>query len=115
MSTLREALASLSGAAYADLLESEDAYLVVMDLPGATPETTDVRFEDGRLTVEARRDKDVPIEFRYLNEDRPVFLDAELPVPPDAAGSEASASIEGGVLELRVPKGGDAGREIPIE
>jgi len=115
MSTLREALASLSGAVHADLLESEDAYLVVIDLPGATPETTDVRFEDGRLAIEARRGKDVPIEFRYLSEDRSVFLDTELPVPPDATGSEARASIEGGVLELRVPRTGDAGRKIPIE
>lgn len=115
MSTLREALASLSGAAFADLLESEDAYLVVIDLPGATAEAADVRFEDGRLRVEARREKDVPIDFRYVTEDRPVFLDIELPVPPDGAGSEASAAIEDGVLELRIPKAGDVGREIPIE
>lgn len=115
MSTLRKSLARLSGATFADLLESDDAYLVVMDLPGVTADTTDVRFEDGRLRIEARREKAVPIDFRYVTEDRPVFLDAELPVPPDGAGSEASATIEGGVLELRVPKAGDTGRTIPIE
>jgi len=115
MPTLRESLAGLSGGAFADLLESDDAYLVVMDLPGATADTTEIRVEDGRIEIEARREKDVPIEFRYEREDRPVFVDADVPVPPDAVGSEATASIDRGVLELRLPKADDAGREIPIE
>jgi HSP20 family molecular chaperone IbpA len=114
MSTLRETLASLSGAAFADLLESDDAYLVVIDLPGATAETTDVRVESGRVTVETHRRKDVPSAFRYEREERPVILDAELPVPPDATGEDASASIDRGVLELRLPKA-TGGREIPVE
>ncbi|HKJ58751.1 MAG TPA: Hsp20/alpha crystallin family protein, partial [Halobacteriales archaeon] len=46
MSTLRDSLASLPGATIADLLESDGAYLVVIDLPGATAETTDVRVDD---------------------------------------------------------------------
>ena len=115
MSTLRDALSSLSGATFADLLESDDAYLVVLDLPGATAETTEIRVEDGRIRIEARRRKEVPAEFRYDREDRPVFLDAELPIPPDADGEGANASIDRGVLELRLPKADDAGREIPIE
>jgi len=115
MLTLREALAGLSGAAFADLLESEDAYLVVIDLPGATRETTEIRTENGRIRIEARREKAFPVAFRYESEERSVFLDVELPVPPDAAGSKATASIERGVIELRVPKEDDVAREIPIE
>lgn len=115
MPTLRETLASLSGATYADLLESDDAYLVVIDLPGATAETTDIRVDAGRITIEAHRRKEVPSEFRYEREDRPVILDADLPVPPDATGEDASGSIDGGILELRLPKAADVGREIPIE
>jgi len=115
MSTLRETLAGLSGVTFADLLESDDAYLVVIDLPGATAETTEINAEGGRITIEAHRRKDVPPEFRYDREERPVILDADLPIPPDAAGEEASASIDRGVLELRLPKAGRAGREIPIE
>jgi HSP20 family molecular chaperone IbpA len=115
MSTLRETLASLSGAPFADLLESDDAYLIVIDLPGAIAETTEIRTEDGRITIEAHRRKEVPPTFRYEREDRPVILDADLPIPPDATGEEATASIDRGVLELRVPKASDVGREIPIE
>jgi len=109
MSSLRDALAALPGAAFADLLESDDAYLIVIDLPGATSETTDVRVADGMVSIEAQRSKSTPDGFRYVREKRQLFVDAELPLPPDAVGEEASASIDAGVLELHIPKreGGD--------
>jgi HSP20 family molecular chaperone IbpA len=116
MSALREALRDLPEAVYADLLEAEDAYLLVIDLPGVTGETVDARVEAGRLVIEARREKDVPPEFRYVSEDRSLFLDAELPLPPDATGAEASGSVDRGVLELRLPKqSATAETTIPID
>jgi HSP20 family molecular chaperone IbpA len=104
MSALRDALRDLPDAVFADLLESEEAYLLVVDLPGTTAETVDVSVERGRLRIEARREKALPPEFRYLEESRSLFLDAELPLPPDADGTDAEASMERGVLELRLPK-----------
>lgn len=104
MSALREALRDLPEAVFADLLVGDDAYLLVIDLPGATAETVDARVEDGSLLVEARREKAVPPEFRYVSEDRSLFLDVELPIPPDATAQNASAVVDAGVLELRLPK-----------
>jgi HSP20 family molecular chaperone IbpA len=116
MSALRDALRDLPDAVYADLLEGEDAYLLVIDLPGVTGETVDARVEGGRLVIEARREKAVPPEFRYVSEDRSLFLDAELPLPPDATGAGAEGSIERGVLELRLPRQSAAPETtIPIE
>lgn len=115
METLREALSSLSAGPFADLFESEEAYVIVMDLPGATSDTIDIECKSGRIQVEASRSKDVGEEFRYVREDRPIFLDATLPVPADANGEEASASIEHGVLELRLPKRPVSDRDIAIE
>lgn len=116
MSALREALRDLPDAVYADLLESEDAYVLVIDLPGTTPETVDARVESGRVVIEARREKAVPPEFRYVSEDRSLFLDAELPLPPDATGAGAEGTVERGVLELRVPKQAAAPETtIPID
>lgn len=101
---------------FADLLESEEAYLLVLDLPGSTAETTDVNVEKRRLVIEARREKEIPDEFRYRREDRPLFLDAELPLPPDATGSGAEATMKRGVLELRLPKREVAPeRTIPVD
>lgn len=116
MPTLREALRELPEAVFADLLESDDAYLLVLDLPGVTAETADIEVTGGRLRIEARREKALPSEFRYVREDRPLFLDAEVPLPPDATGEGAEASMRRGVLEIHLPKrttGG--GRSIPID
>ncbi|MFB6093231.1 MAG: Hsp20/alpha crystallin family protein [Haloquadratum sp.] len=104
MSALRDALRELPESVFADLLESDDAYLVVLDLPGVSAETADIRVETGRLVVEARREKDVPAEFDYLEEARSLFLDVELPLPPDATGAGASAETDRGVFTVRLPK-----------
>ncbi len=37
-----------------DLIESDDEWLLVADVPGATSDGIDVRFEDGLLTLQAR-------------------------------------------------------------
>ena len=105
----------LPDAVFADLLESDDAYLLVVDLPGVNDRTVDVSVTDGHLGIEARREKDVPMEFSYLQEERSLFLDADLPLPPDATGAGAEATIDRGVLELHLPKRQAAPeREIPI-
>jgi HSP20 family molecular chaperone IbpA len=106
MSALRDALRDLPETVFADLLESEDAYVLVIDLPGATAETVNVEIASGRLDIEARRKKDFPTEFQYVEEERALFLDAELPLPPDATGADAEGTMERGVLELRLPKVG---------
>lgn len=80
-----------------------------------TAETAELRIEKGRLVVEARRDKQLPAEFDYVREERPLFLDAEVPLPPDAVADEAEASMERGTLEIRLPKREAASeRTIPI-
>ncbi|MFW6321835.1 MAG: Hsp20/alpha crystallin family protein [Halohasta sp.] len=116
MSALRDALRELPDAVFADLLESDAAYRLVIDLPGVTAETAEIVADGSRLTIEARREKAAPPEFRYLREDRPLFLDAELPLPRDADGDEASAVIDRGVLEITLPKLTDGGGQpIPVD
>jgi HSP20 family protein len=116
MSALREALRDLPDAVYADVLESDEAYLLVVDLPGATASTVDATVDGGRLTIEARREKSAPPEFDYVEEERSLFLDVELPLPPGVTGSGAEGSMDRGVLEVRLPKA-DAtpATEIPID
>ncbi len=104
MSALRDALRDLSDAVFFDLLESDDAYLLVLDVPGVTAETLDVSVEDGQVSIEARREKSLAGEFRYLEENRSLFLDATLPLPSDATESGAEAAVDRGVLELLLPK-----------
>ena len=81
MSALRDALRDLPDAVFADLLESDDAYLLVIDLPGATAETVDVRVEDlpGERRVGRDRLKTVDGlgEVDLVGLDRRQQLDAE--------------------------------------
>ena len=116
MPALRDALRDLPDAVFADLLESDEGYVLVVDLPGATAETTEVLVEDGRIGIEGRRDKAVPDGFEYVREDRPLFLDAELPLPTDADGAGADAEIDRGVLEVSLPKRErEVSRSIPVD
>jgi HSP20 family protein len=113
MSALRDALGELPDAVFADVLESDDAYLLVVDLPGVTAETVDASVEGNKLRIEARRAKDVPPEFDYVEEERALFLDIELPLPRDVTGAEAAGTVERGVLEVELPKAEDT-PETPI-
>ncbi|MFB6219105.1 MAG: Hsp20/alpha crystallin family protein, partial [Halobacteriaceae archaeon] len=70
---------------------------------GATEDTVEAAVRGGRLRVEARREKAVPDGFEYRREGRPLFLDADLPLPPDAGGVGA-VTVERGVLEVTVEK-----------
>ncbi|MGM0447526.1 MAG: Hsp20/alpha crystallin family protein [Methanobacteriota archaeon] len=116
MSALRDALRDLPDAVFADLLESDEGYVLVVDLPGAAAETTEVLVEDGRIDIEGRREKTVPEGFEYVREDRPLFLDAELPLPSDADGTGADAEIDRGVLKISLPKReSDVSRTIPVD
>lgn len=116
MSALRDALRDLPDAVFVDVLESDEEYVVVIDLPGVRAGTVDVSAERGRLRVEARREKDVPREFRYLREDRALFLDVDLPLLPDASAEGATGAVEKGVLTLRLPKRDtESETRIPID
>lgn len=116
MTTLRRGLGDLPEAVFADVLESDDAYLLVLDLPGVTADSLSVAVEGDRLVLEAERTKAVPEGFEYVDEDRSPFLDLTVPLPPEVDGAGATGEVDRGVLELRLPKAGrGSGTTIPIE
>lgn len=115
MQSIREALRNLPDAVFADFLESPSSYLLVIDLPGVTAEGLTIEAYEHRLALEASRPKPVPEGFEYHEEERSLFLDATIPVPMDADPTEATASLEDGVLEVTIPRAERTGRNIPIE
>ncbi|ELY68511.1 Hsp20/alpha crystallin family protein [Natrinema versiforme] len=114
MPALRDALRDLSEDVFFDLLESEDAYLLVLDVPGVSAESLDLAIEDGVISIDAHRDKEPTDDYRYLEENRSLFLEADLPLPDDASDAGAEATVNRGVLELTLPKRG-AGEETTID
>jgi HSP20 family molecular chaperone IbpA len=116
MDAIQSALRQLPPSVFADVLEADDAYRIVIDLPGVTADTLDLTTEDGRLQIAAHRSKDVPGSFQYLREERDLFIDAQLPLPPGVDATDAEATIERGVLTVTLPRtDGGNGARIAIE
>lgn len=90
-----------------DLLESDDAYLVVFDAPGATGSDVQVRYADGAVLVRIDRFRDFHDGFEMLFPGRGLSLDGRADLPGDAVVNAESASAtltEDGTLQVRVPK-----------
>ena len=96
-----------------DVLESDRSYLYVLDVPGARSESTTVTATETSLRIHVDRSERPP-GATPLRVPRPVELVGELPVPRDANGDEATASLTDGVLEIELPKV-EAARTAHIE
>lgn len=100
-----------------DLLESEDAYLVVFDAPGAASSEIDVRLFDGEVEVQVDRFRDYYEGFEMRFPSRGLALDghAQLPADADIEADGVRATLqENGSLHVRIPKSGDV-RTVDIE
>ena len=113
MAEFHEAVREIGGSVAVDLHESEDAYLIVADLPGATEETTEIDATVEALRVRTHRGIDPPSGGMVIRQERPEVLEFELPMPGDAKAASAEASLAKGVLEIRIPRG-PVETEIPI-
>ena len=111
MSTLRETLAGLSGATFADLLESDDAYLAVFDAPGADREDVQIRFDENTLYVRIDRFREFYEDFEMRVPGRGLALDGQVTLPEEASVEEGAAKAtltDSGTIQVRLPKvGGD--------
>ena len=79
-----------------DVLETENEFLVLADMPGVKPEDVDVRFERGELTVHGRRPGTREYESRNYHR---VFAVADT-----VAADKITAELKNGVLTIRLPK-----------
>lgn len=90
-----------------DLLESEDAFLVVFDAPGAERSDVQVRFNEGAVEVRIDRFRDFREGFEMRFPGRGLALDGRAELPPGAAVEPEDASstlTDHGTLRVRVPK-----------
>jgi HSP20 family protein len=104
-----------------DVADTGEAFVVVADLPGYDREDVHVTLVDGTtLSVAADRETETVDEAdRYVTRERQrrsVSRQVGLPAPVEEG--ETSATLEEGVLTVRLPRRGDAGAEgteIPVE
>lgn len=99
-----------------DLLESEDAYLVVFDAPGVEREDVQVRFVDGDVEVRLDRYREFyeGSEMRFPGRGLALTGSANLPEDALVEPEGAEATLTGnGTLHVTVPKSDDA-TDVPV-
>ena len=88
----------------ADVYETEDSFVIAIDLPGIDRGSLDVSIDDNRLTVRGER---APEEGQQRGRGkRPSgrFLSRFGPLPPTVDQKRVAAEYKDGVLRLRLPK-----------
>lgn len=97
----------------ADMLESDDEFLVLINVPGCDEEDIDLRFVKGSLKVRAERGEEHE-GYRLVSEGRPKRIAETVPIPAEVEVDDAEATYEDGVLRVRLPKAPGA-KEIEEE
>jgi HSP20 family protein len=79
-----------------DILETENEYLVLADMPGVSPQDMDIRFDKGELTVVGRR----PAGRNY----EASSYQRSFQVADTIAADKITAELKAGVLTIHLPK-----------
>lgn len=93
-----------------DMYETPDEVIVRASVPGASPESIDVRYQQGMLTLRANLapspvNDDVRWLVREIGGGQAI---RQIALPREVDVDQASSSFEYGVLTLRLPKTADA-------
>jgi len=88
----------------ADVLETDDEFLLLADMPGVTPESLDVRFENGELTLHGRRTPGHAGQTRAVWEYEGTNYYRTFRLTDDIAADRIEAGLKNGVLTLHLPK-----------
>lgn len=99
-----------------DIEETDDSYVLEVELPGVTLEDIDLQVDHGRLRLTGERRQRERVGFlRHRTRTTGRFsLDVALPAPLHSDG--VTASLDHGVLTVVVPKAEQARRRrIPID
>ncbi len=78
-----------------DVLETENEFMVLADMPGTKPEDVDIRFEKGELTVRGRR---------ATRNDQFATYQRIFSITDTVSADRISAELKSGVLTIRLPK-----------
>lgn len=104
----------------ADVLESDDAFLVVFDAPGVAASDVQVRFRRGAVEVRIDRFRDHYDGFEMRFPGRGLSLDGRARLPGDASvdPDRATATLrDNGTLEVQIPKvdADEGGETVVVE
>jgi len=93
-----------------DVRETEEDFVVEMDLPGRTEKDLNVEVKDNVLTISSLKEeaKDVKENGYILRERREASFTRSFRLPRGVDAGKIQAAFKNGVLELHVPKAPEA-------
>ena len=87
-----------------DILERDNAWVLVADLPGVSNDAVDLTFERGELRLSAAQDADCSTHDFVLRERRPVRFVRAFRIGEGIDTNGISADFVDGVLTVTLPK-----------
>lgn len=89
-----------------DVSETEDEYMISVDLPGISKENVEINYKDNRLTISGERKQEEKKEEKdFLRKERyHGTFTRSFSMPSDVKGEDIRASFKDGVLTVKIPK-----------
>jgi HSP20 family protein len=87
-----------------DLCETAEAFIVTAELPGLGREQINIQVNDGRLTLQGRRDARVPCEQYHQVERGHGEFARTFALPAAVDVEKIAADLRDGVLTITLPK-----------
>lgn len=102
-------------APHVDIYENANEYLVLADVPGVGSDSVQIRFEDGELSILARRGSTNGGQF-IGNEIYDADFARRFSIPETVDAEKIDAKLQNGVLHLVLPKASRARpRQISVK
>ena len=97
-----------------DIKETENSYLLEMELPGCDEKNLDVHVDGLKLTIASKQEKDSgeKQENYLLNERRSSSFSRSFRLPENADPETVSAAFKNGVLSLNIMKRAEAQKKV---
>jgi HSP20 family protein len=102
----------------AEMAESSNAYYIQLDLPGVTRDQLELETVGDELRLSGRRPRTEYADGAVVQRTERNYgrFQRSFRIPADADADGIRAKLEGGVLELRMPRRGDGdGRKVKID
>ena len=102
------------GEAKSDVVETEDAVEVSIELPGMEMKDIEVSARDDMLTIKGEKKVERQEEKKgyYLSERSYGAIYRTIPLPPGVDGEKAEASFKNGVLTIKLPQTPEAQAKV---
>ena len=99
-----------------DIHETQNEIVMFLDIPGADPESVNVRMQDRLLSVVARRTLTPPAGYSLAHSEQPGGNYArEFAIAEDIDEEHIAAVLKDGVLRLNLPKAAKSSiKQIPV-